>query len=56
LKARTEFYKEAQQIFKTEIPWVTLAHAKVFKAMSAKVKGYKLSPFGTEDFSEIDLK
>ncbi|NQZ01459.1 MAG: ABC transporter substrate-binding protein [Bdellovibrionales bacterium] len=56
LKARSEFYKEAQQIFKTEIPWVTLAHAKVFKAMSARVKGYQLSPFGTEDFSEIDLK
>ena len=56
IKARTELYKQAQKVFKKEVPWGTLAHATVFKAMSKKVTGYKLSPFGTEDFAKIDLK
>jgi dipeptide transport system substrate-binding protein len=56
LGKRTEFYEQAQMIFKQEAPWVTLAHATVFKAMSANVKGYLISPFGTEDFSQIELK
>ncbi|MCB0408507.1 MAG: ABC transporter substrate-binding protein, partial [Bdellovibrionales bacterium] len=53
---RTELYEKAQEIFKKEAPWVTLAHATVFKAMSPQVKGYKISPFGTEDFTKIELK
>lgn len=53
---RAEYYKEAQKIFKEEAPWVTLAHARVFRAMSKNLKGYKLSPFGTETFSELELK
>jgi len=56
VKARTKLYKQAQKVFKEEVPWVTLAHATVFKAMSKKVKGYKLSPFGTEDFAKIDIQ
>ncbi len=56
LKKRTSLYEQAQLIFKKEAPWVTLAHATVFKAMSKKVVGYKLSPFGTESFYEVDLK
>lgn len=53
---RTEYYKKAQEIFKQEVPWVTLAHATVFRAMSKDLKGYKLSPFGTETFSELDFE
>ena len=53
---RTTHYLKAQEIFKKEAPWVPLAHATVFKAMSARVEGYKQSPFGTESFYEVDLK
>lgn len=56
LKRRTALYEKAQEVFKDEVPWVTVAHATVFKAMSPKVKGYKISPFGTEDFTKIELK
>lgn len=53
---RTKLYHEAQEVFKKEVPWVTLAHAKVFRALSTKVQGYKMSPFGTDSFYGVDLK
>ncbi len=53
---RTKFYEEAQVIFKEEAPWVPLAHAVVHRTMTKSVKGYKLSPFGTENFSILDLE
>ncbi|MBT4762844.1 MAG: ABC transporter substrate-binding protein [Bdellovibrionaceae bacterium] len=56
IKQRTSFYEQAQVIFKKEAPWVTLAHASVFKAMAENVVGYKISPFGTDSFYEVDLK
>lgn len=56
MKKRTAIYKEAQTVFKEEAPWVTLAHAIVFRAMDKNVAGYKISPFGTESFENVDLK
>jgi dipeptide transport system substrate-binding protein len=53
---RTKLYQEAQKIFKAEIPWVTLAHAKVFRAMNKKVKGYKIDPFGYDYFDQVTLE
>lgn len=55
-KKRTELYKKAQTIFKQEAPWATLAHARVYRAMSNNVIGYKIHPFGTEQFETVDLK
>ncbi|MCB0362024.1 MAG: ABC transporter substrate-binding protein [Bdellovibrionales bacterium] len=55
LPKRTQYYLSAQKIFKQEVPWVTLAHATVFRAMSSQVKGYRLSPFGTESFYSVTL-
>lgn len=55
-KKRTDLYMKAQKIFKQEVPWVTLAHARVYRAMSAKVTGYQIHPFGTEKFETVDLK
>lgn len=55
-KKRTDLYKQAQVIFKKEAPWVTLAHARVFRAMSNKVVGYQIHPFGSEMFEKVDLK
>lgn len=55
-KKRTSLYQEAQTIFKKDAPWVTLAHAKGFRAMDKRVSGYKMSPFGTDQFYGVELK
>jgi dipeptide transport system substrate-binding protein len=55
-KKRTQLYGDAQKIFKEEAPWVTLAHAKVYRAMDKHVEGFKMSPFGTDSFYGVDLK
>jgi len=55
IKERTRLYKKAQEVFKKEAPWVTLAHAKVYRAMSAKLEGYKIDPFGGDYFDRVDF-
>lgn len=55
-KARTKLYQDAQTVFKTQAPWVTLAHSKAFRAMTKTVQGYKMSPLGTDAFYGVDLK
>jgi len=55
-KKRTTLYEKAQTVFKDQAPWVTLAHAKIFRAMSSNVSGYTLHPLGTENFEAVDLK
>jgi dipeptide transport system substrate-binding protein len=52
---RTKLYMKAQEVFKREAPWVTVAHSVVFKAMSKNVQGYKLDPFGGDYFDQVDL-
>ena len=55
-RERTKLYKKAQAIFKREVPWVTLAHSKVFKAMAKNVEGYIQSPLTTDDLYGVELK
>lgn len=56
MKSRTTQYVKAQDYIKKEVPWVTLAHATVFRGLAKNVEGYKISPLGMEDFYSIDLK
>lgn len=56
VKKRTDLYMKAQTIFKDQAPWVTLAHAKVYRGLSKNVVGYAIHPFGTENFEAVDLK
>jgi dipeptide transport system substrate-binding protein len=56
VKQRTALYMKAQDIFKAQAPWATLAHARVYRAMSNNVVGYQIHPFGTENFEKVDLK
>ncbi len=56
LKKRTKAYMTAQEIFKKESPWVTIAHATAFKAMSKNISGYKMSPLGSDRFDEVVMK
>ena len=53
---RVDLYKKAQVVFKEEAPWVTLAHAKVYRALRSNVQGYTIHPFGTESFELVELK
>jgi dipeptide transport system substrate-binding protein len=55
IKSRTKSYQAAQLIFKEQAPWVTLAHAKMFRAMSSGVVGFKINPFGPDQFYGVDL-
>jgi dipeptide transport system substrate-binding protein len=55
-KERTKLYQEMQVIEHEEAPDVLIAHSTVFDAMSAKVTGWKQSPFGHHIFAGVDLK
>jgi dipeptide transport system substrate-binding protein len=55
-KKRAGLYEKAQSIFKDQAPWVTLAHARVHRAMAANVTGYKIDPLGSEKFEFLDLQ
>ncbi len=56
LKRRTKNYMEAQKIFKSDAPWVTLAHSIQFRAMAKTVKGYKLDPLGHDIFTQVNVE
>jgi len=56
IKTRTKYYETAQKIFKSQAPWVPIAHSKIFRAMSKNVIGYKIDPLGGDIFKNVDLK
>ena len=45
-----------QAIFKTEAPWLTIAHSTVFEPVRKEVSGYKVSPLGRHEFYEVNVK
>ncbi|MFN3454103.1 MAG: ABC transporter substrate-binding protein [Pseudobdellovibrio sp.] len=53
---RSAFYVKAQEIFSKEKPWYPIAHSQQNKVISAKVVGYKVNPFGHEQFESVSLK
>lgn len=53
---RTEMYLQAQEIFKKELPWTTIAHSVQTVFTNPKVDGFQVSPFGAMDFKAVDLK
>lgn len=55
-KSRNALYQRAQKIFKKEAPWAPIAHSIIFRAMSKKVKGYKIDPLGGDIFRTVELK
>ncbi len=54
--ARTKLYIQAQEIFHDRTPWVPVAHAMIYRAMSNKVQGYKIDPLGGDIFREVYLQ
>ena len=54
-KEREKLYRKAQEIFHQELPWVPIAHSKIFRAMSPEVSGYQIDPLGGDIFKYTDL-
>lgn len=54
-EARTALYLKAQEIFKAEAPWATIAHSVVYKPMRAEVEGFVVDPLGGHVFYPVDL-
>lgn len=56
VKERSKLYSKAQEVFKRELPWTTIAHSTVYVPMSKAVEGYKISPFGLNSFYGVSVK
>lgn len=55
-RERTALYEKAQEVFKREAPWATIAHSVVFKPVRKEVVDFKIDPFGGHVFYGVDLK
>ena len=53
-KARA-LYKKAQELFIQDLPFIPIAQAYKYAALSPKVKGYVIKPFGSERFYHLSL-
>jgi len=53
---RAELYGKAQEVFKEQAPWFTIAHAVQLKPVRKEVVDFKLSPFGRHTFYGVDIK
>ncbi|WP_449434753.1 ABC transporter substrate-binding protein [Pseudomonas putida] len=52
---RSALYQQAQQRLKQQVPITPVAHSTVNQPLSAKVAGFKVSPFGRNDFSGVSV-
>nr|WP_199067572.1 ABC transporter substrate-binding protein [Chromobacterium sp. ASV5] len=55
-KKRTQYYLKAQDIFKRERPWITIAHSRIYIPLRANVQGFIMNPNGSFDFEDVWLK
>ena len=47
---RTALYQQAQEVFKEQAPWATIAHSITTMPMRKTVQGYVQHPLGTHRF------
>lgn len=52
---RANLYRQSQQIFHQQLPWLPLAHPSLFDAQRKSVSGYRMSPLGIRDFSRVRI-
>ncbi|HEX8592025.1 MAG TPA: ABC transporter substrate-binding protein [Pseudomonas sp.] len=52
---RTELYKQAQQYLKQQVPITPIAHSTVNQPLRADVQGFRVSPFGRNNFSGVSI-
>jgi ABC-type transport system substrate-binding protein len=50
---RTRLYKEAQEVFGQQVPWVTVANSLVVEAVRKDVMNFKLDPMGKRRFNKV---
>jgi len=53
---RLAMYERAQEIFKRERPWITMAHSTVYIPIRNDVVGFKMAPNGSVDFEGVYRK
>jgi dipeptide transport system substrate-binding protein len=56
LAKRDALYRRAQALYRDDTPWVPLTYPTSAIAMSKRVVGMKVSPFGLNNYSQVDLK
>ena len=50
---RAVMFERAQQIFKRERPWITMAHSSVYIPLRKDVVGFVMAPNGSVDFENV---
>lgn len=55
-KQRAQYYLKAQEIFKYERPWITMAHSRIYIPLRNNVQGFVMNPNGSFDFEDVWLK
>ncbi|MSU91669.1 ABC transporter substrate-binding protein [Rhodobacteraceae bacterium 2CG4] len=53
---RAKLYQQAQEIFKEQAPWATIAHSVVYMPMRPEVQGYKVHPLGGHIFYGVSIE
>ena len=53
---RVANYKQAQVVFKDQVPWTTVANSVVTILTTPNVKGYKISPLGSIRFDGVSVE
>lgn len=54
-KLRSKLYLAAQRQIHDQAVWLPLAHPTVMVVAAKKLSGYRVSPFGRQDFSHVSL-
>jgi ABC-type transport system substrate-binding protein len=52
-KQREAIYRRAQEIFKRERPWITIAHSTIYIPIGNDVKGFVMAPNGSVAFEGV---
>jgi ABC-type transport system substrate-binding protein len=50
---RATLYRQAQEIFKRERPWITMAHSAIYMPIRREVKGFVMAPNSSVDFDGV---
>ncbi len=53
---REVLYRQAQQIFKREVPFTPIGHSTVYQPINKQVSNFKIDPFGLTRFSGVGVE
>ena len=55
-RQRDALYRRAQALYREDAPWVPLVYPTTAIATSQRVTGMKVSPFGLNNYANVDVK